>query len=111
MKSTSKRIIGRRAVRDKDYLKWVHDLPCIVCQLHKLKQESRTEAAHVGVRGLGQKCSDREAIPLCGTGHHREGKYSQHRMGIGFWNHWGLDRRFLIERFNRIYDEMMEAKR
>jgi hypothetical protein len=35
------------------------------------------EAAHIGRRGLSQKSSDKEAIPLCYL-HHRE----QHRIGL-----------------------------
>jgi hypothetical protein len=65
---------------------------------------SRTEAAHVGVRGLGQKSSDRSAIPLCAE-HHRLGRDSHHRLGKRFWEHHGLDRDALIAELNRRYEE------
>lgn len=62
--------------RDPDYLKRVKRLACSVrdhwwATLPKPPPcEGVIEAAHVGRRPLGRKCSDREAIPLCGH-HHR----------------------------------------
>jgi len=58
----------------------------------------------VGVRGLGQKCSDYEAIPLCSY-HHRVGNNSHHALGKKFWSHWGLDKDTLIAKYNRMYEE------
>ncbi len=111
----------RKAGRDTSYLEWIRDLPCVMClasaeavratNLELLSagwlgqsrvQRSRTEAAHVGDRGLSQKCPDREAVPLCRE-HHREGKYSAHKLGKKFWMHWGLDRDTLIETLHRKY--------
>src|SRR5690348_9289800 len=81
----------RGRVRDPKYLEWIRGFCCIVCWLagtgeweafcaephdvygKAVDQTSPTEAAHVGERGLGQKCSDRETIPLCAA-HHRMGK-------------------------------------
>lgn len=62
-----------------------------------------SEAAHVGLRGLGSKCSDREAIPLCAE-HHRIGPDSHHALGRYFWAHYGLDRDAIIKELNRLYD-------
>lgn len=104
-----KKSIGRRAVRDKAYLEFIAGLPCIVCLHHGLKQESRTEVCHVGDRGLGQKSSDRDTLPMCGVEHHREGKFSQHHLGRNFWAHWGLDKQFLIDGFNRMYARLHEG--
>lgn len=94
--------------KDSNYLRWLHDSPCVVCELlartgPALSQRYPTEAAHVGERGLSQKCPDREAIPLC-VEHHREGRQSAHQMGKRFWAFHGLDKDQLIQQFNREYD-------
>lgn len=81
MRSATRKKIGK----DPAYLKWLQNQPCLVCNTRKEQQRSRTEAAHVGLRGLSQKCPDREAIPLC-RDHHRE----QHRHGKKFWKDFGL---------------------
>jgi len=65
----------------------------------------RVEAAHVGEHGLGQKCSDRETVPLCAT-HHRTGKDSHHVLGKKFWAHHGLNRDAIVKDLNRLYDEI-----
>lgn len=60
-------------MRSESYRRWVASLPCIVCGI-----EGYTQAAHPNYgRGLGQKASDLECFPLCGTrpghmGHHYE---------------------------------------
>jgi hypothetical protein len=61
-----------KPVRDTAYLKFIRSLPCCVCF-----RDRGIEAAHIGRRGMAQKCSDRETIPLC-SAHHRE----QHRIGL-----------------------------
>jgi hypothetical protein len=109
-------------VRDRKYLEFIRDLPCVVCwprmwrtgdiwtlsrATHRSAMQtfgSRTEAAHVGLRGLGQKCSDRETIPLCANCH-RTGPYSHHKLGGRFWAFHGLDRDALIAELNRRYEE------
>jgi hypothetical protein len=55
-----------RPVKDPKYLAWIRTLPCVVpgCR-------GRAEAAHCGARGLSQKASDTNAIPMCAH-HHRE---------------------------------------
>lgn len=45
--------------RDSDYLTAIRGLECSAC--HAIP----CEASHVGPRGLGQKCSDDEAVPMC----------------------------------------------
>lgn len=54
------------------------------------------EVAHVGVRGLMQRSSDLETIPLC-TEHHRTGKEAQHVLGKHFWERHGIDREVTIK--------------
>jgi len=73
-----------------------------------IAQHTRTEAAHVGDRGLGQKCSDRETIPLCAE-HHTQGRDSYHKLGKKFWEHHGLDRFELIARLNAMYTEQKQT--
>ena len=76
----------RGPARDLLYLDFVRDHPCLVCS----DQKTPTEAAHVGARGLIQKCSDYQTVPLCAE-HHRTGKDAHHRLGRNFFKHWGLD--------------------
>lgn len=101
-------------MKDAKYLNYIRSLPCTICALlaglieanhgvYLLHQRSKTEAAHVGERGLSQKCSDRETIPLC-CEHHREGKYSQHKLGKKFWEYWKLDRDELVSELQRVYE-------
>lgn len=90
----------RGRVRDKKYLSWLHTLPCSVpgCANRNI------EAAHVGPRGMGIKCNDREAIPLCAITHHREGKESHHKLQKLFWEHHGLDREALFTYLTNLYE-------
>src|ERR1051325_422417 len=61
--------------RNSKYLAWIRKQPCLVCGTRW-----RIEASHTGPRGLGQKSSDRSAIPLCAK-HHRTCDSSYHRPG------------------------------
>ncbi len=67
-------------------------------------QESPTEAAHVGLRGLRQKCSDRETLPLCAE-HHRTGPDAHHVLGKKFWEHHGIDREVWIAAYVERYEK------
>ncbi len=116
MRSATKNRTGKDAL----YLAWLHTLPCVICESLRLAmveagfhdavspQFGRTEAAHVGARGLSQKCPDREAIPLC-RNHHREGAVSIHKLQRLFWGYWELDRDVLIETLNAKYEEELAA--
>lgn len=110
-----------KGAKDSGYLKWLHTLPCAACaQLQEdvrvsglrvtIRQASRTEAAHVGDRGLGQKCNDRESIPLC-VEHHREGPSAIHRLGVKWWEVMRLDRHELIKSLNQAYDAVVGLAR
>lgn len=88
-----------------EYLNWVRTLPCVICALLRRPQFGRTEAAHVGMRGLGQKCSDWEAIPLCAC-HHRTGEYAHHRIGKRFWLFWDLNRLEVIARYQAKFSHL-----
>lgn len=109
MRSATKKRTGK----DPEYLAWLHTLACsVVGCAQRLGPEyfdrGIIEAAHVGRRGLSQKCPDREAIPLCRL-HHRTGMSSHHQLGKLFWLFHGLDREQLIEELNRRYEEEKAA--
>lgn len=94
--------------RSPAYLRWIRSLKCVICEMYGYEQLSPTEAAHVGVRGLRQKCSDRETLPMCGELHHRLGKASHHVLGKLFFIFWGIDRDELIQAHNAAFD-LLEA--
>ncbi len=113
------RIVKRRkprrgVLKDAKYLAWIRSLPCIICQPNVLQMLDvasftpivRSESAHAGTRGLGQKCSDRETLPLCKF-HHRTGPESHHVLGKGFWEYQGLDRWGIIAELQRLYEEYL----
>lgn len=110
---------------DEKYKAWIRSLACAVCAIPRgriwsgpfgnpvktpftLEQTTRTEAAHVGPRGLGQKCSDRQTLPLCAQ-HHRTGKDSHHTLQKHFWSHHNLDRDALIAELNTKYEQERAA--
>jgi hypothetical protein len=83
----------RRSSRrlDPGYLARVRELPCVVAEHNSCA--GVTEAHHMGPRGLGQKCSDDESVPLCNL-HHRcwhdcigpfLGKSKDWRAGFATW--------------------------
>ncbi len=91
---------------DEPYKAWIRLLPCIVCRtwdLRILGYHGRVECAHIGQRGLSQKCLDRETIPLC-IWHHRLGPQSVHALGKGFWGYWRLSRPELIAEYQRRFE-------
>jgi hypothetical protein len=59
--------------RDDDYLAFVREQPCCACG----KSNEPSEAHHFGPRGMGERCSDYFAVPVCVKCHrqfHDEGK-------------------------------------
>ena len=119
------------------YLDWLRTWPCFVCLgdycrhsdpnytpafediVSDLTRRTRavrlydnfgcgiTEAAHVGLKGTGQRCPDREAMPL-GRAHHRHptdgGRPDSHHAGTKtFWAKHGLDRSEVFELLHRLY--------
>lgn len=101
-------------MRDAAYEAWIRSLPCLICWREMYRaglalvastlswdrpngiQESPTECAHVGERGLWQKCSSYETVPLCGVAHHRLGPQSHHVLGKRFWEFHGIDREAVL---------------
>lgn len=91
--------IGQRKGQlvDDAYRAFIRTFPCVCCGSRKW-----IECAHVGARGIGQKCSDYETLPLC-SAHHVQGPQSHHVLGKRFWIVWGLDRAALIAQYNELY--------
>lgn len=114
MRSATRKRVGK----NPKYLDWIRTLPCVCCCVIDFGRmswlialfdkemrnwEPQPEVAHVGERGLSQKCSDDQAIPLCGE-HHRTGKDSHHVLGKKFWSHWGIDRDKLLTELRARYE-------
>lgn len=91
----------RKAAKSKDYLSFLHSLPCIVTG------QTIVQAAHVSFaapkyghygRGKGTKASDRWALPLCEEQHSRQHNMNEQEywLGVGIDPHqvalviWGL---------------------
>lgn len=89
----------RGPLRDDQYLDWIRQQRCIV---PGCRQQYQTEAAHVGLRGFGQKCSDHETLPLC-VEHHREGPSAHHVLGKRFWEVHGIDMQTAVEEQRALY--------
>jgi hypothetical protein len=76
---------------DDVYLDYIRSQPCCICG-----EDTTVEAAHLRVgsinddkpdTGMGEKSSDKWALPLCGK-HHRE----QHAMNeLEFWASYGIN--------------------
>jgi len=91
-----------KPLRDAEYLRFVRSFPCSVCS----RSWGGIEAHHFGPRGLAQKTSDLNAIPLC-RNHHRE----VHKLGpIKFQEQHKLDIPFLIVQLNELYQEKTRRK-
>ena len=97
--------------RDEKYRNFIRGLGCIVCRdtVPHNPQSSKTECAHIGERGLGQKCSDYETVPLCSY-HHRIGPTSHHVLGKHFWSRHGIDRDRTIAALRAVYDINFEGE-
>lgn len=104
--------LKRGPKQDPEFMEFVHEFGCVVCHEGILLrdgpscriQQSRTEGAHVGARGLGQKCEGREVLPLCGIEHHRLGPQSHHVLGKRFWEAHGLDKDKLLAELNELFE-------
>jgi hypothetical protein len=111
----NKRLKQRRgSVKGPAYRAFVRSFGCIACfgelippdelgPLECMLQGSRTECAHVGARGLSQKASDYDSLPLCAIEHHRVGPESHHKLGKRFWGFHGLNRVELIHQLQELW--------
>jgi hypothetical protein len=92
-----------KPLRSPEYLKFLRSLPCSVpdCRRHFV----RSEASHTGNRGLGQRASDWDAIPLCPR-HHRQ----YHDVGRrSFEKMHGMSIRETLERLHRKPQMRLQA--
>lgn len=89
------------AVQNPEYLDCIRRWGCVLAATYDCV--GPVEAAHVGDRGLGQKCRDQETIPLCGY-HHRTGPDSQHVMGKRFWDYHGINKADLVTMYQGIFE-------
>jgi hypothetical protein len=95
---------AEKPIRDPKYLAMVRKLCCIVCGSYRL-----VEAAHFGPRGIGQKSSDLDALPLC-LRCHRTGPQSYHVLGARrFVAFHKLDVAKHQERIRKFYLERIAA--
>ena len=89
------------------YWDWIREQPCVVCgerwRLAAYSRDLPIQAAHVGARGLGQKCNGWEVLPLCRRHHDRGMPESHHTLGKRFWEYFGLDRVGLIRMYRLRY--------
>lgn len=92
----------RGVVKDPAYLEFISGHKCCVCISWETEQATPTEVAHVGERGLGQKCDDRQTLPICER-HHKTGKLALHVLGKAFWGHHGMDRDKLVKEYQEKY--------
>jgi len=86
-------------LRDPAYLAWIRSQPCAV----KTCRATFIEAAHTGNRGLSQKASDRDAIPLCHK-HHMTAPNAYHRGRRAFERAYRLNIPALIRELNEWYN-------
>lgn len=95
----------QQIVVDHAYRKWIRSLPCAICGSRR-----QIEFAHQKERGLSQKSSDVNGIPLCAHCH-RTGRFAQHQVGTEhFWQfHKHIDLDALIEQLNRAYALLKES--
>lgn len=95
----------RRPAKSKDYLAFLHTLPCTVTGRHEV------QAAHVSFaslpygaygRGKSHKVNDRWALPLCEEEHRR-----QHNMNErDYWDSVGINPHLLCLILWGLYSDM-----
>jgi hypothetical protein len=92
-------------LKDPAYLAFIRAQPCSVPDC----RATFIEAAHIGSRGLSQKSSDRDAIPLCHF-HHQPAPNAYHKSKHRFERACCLNLAAIIRELNRIYDEQPERR-
>jgi hypothetical protein len=80
---------------------WLKQQPCWLAGT--LECEGIVEVSHIESRRYGDAGN---AIPLCGFGHHREGRHAFHRLGRqGFEAYWQVDVAELAGRYWRRFQK------
>lgn len=94
-----------RPVKHKDYLAWLHELPCVITGT------TPVEAAHISTanlsyghlgRGKGRKSSDRWAVPLSPEKHAEQGRQNE----VGFWRGHGIDPYIIALTIYGLYQDL-----
>lgn len=124
---------AKHAAPNEHWRKWLRSWPCFICfRQHCLNYSipllaacsnpeareyykrnwsleicGKTEAAHVGSKGTGQKCAERDMMPL-GLRHHRHptdgGFPDSHHAGTRtFWGKHGIERLEVLDMLRGIY--------
>lgn len=94
---------AKKPLRNPRYLAFIREQNCAV----RSCRSWRSEAAHTGDHGLGQKSSDYLAIPLCHK-HHRAANDSYHQMGrVRFAEHHQIDIPELIARLQKLAGKLV----
>jgi hypothetical protein len=80
--------------KDRSFLSWVHDLPCVVSGTSPVEAAHiRYGAAHYGkaATGMAEKADDRWVVPLSAH-EHRTGPDAQHMNNErDYWRRRGID--------------------
>jgi len=101
-------ITKARTRRDKGYISFIRQLPCIVCLTLDETAIGPSEAHHQNPKGhsiMGGKVSSFRCLPLCHHHHIEE----LHRIGSdSFAARYSLDYEWIIENLNRIKEELDE---
>lgn len=106
---------------DPKYREFIRSLPCLICHKPVYQygillewfdvgmtvasigpQVAPTEFAHLGERGLGQKCPDSEGAPLCAVDH-RTGPFAHHVLGKKWASHHGIDKQEIFAMLQEMY--------
>lgn len=93
--------------KSKDYLSFIHSLPCAVSGIHGVEAAHLSMAApkygHYG-RGKGSKVSDRWALPLSADAHRRQHSMSEHE----FWREAGINPHVLALTIHGLWNDLKD---
>lgn len=99
-------------IRDRKYLDWLHDQPCILTG-HYSDDNETVDAAHIGTAGKGLKSSDDEALPICHSLHvrgHQHGEVSMLREFAPDWLIREAFRAYAREMYRGWKNEQVQGK-
>lgn len=98
----------QKTFKDKDHLKWVTTLPCLLCKAGFYSHSNVVQAHHLlkpydGVRGMSLKANDRNAIPLC-VFHHSQ-LHTKFGNEFKFFASYGLPETFGQEWAKKLWEQ------
>jgi hypothetical protein len=92
-----------RPIRDRHYLQFLRRFPCVGCGTERKQRDTM----HTGGRGLGQRASDRDALPGC-----RQCHMKLHRIGPArFQMRHKIEFAGLIRMFQEYYSLEFPARK